>query len=306
MRVAELAIHIRDSLPGGTFPAGTSRPGRMAVNTLYLTAGALGSGFAFATPGIMGSMTAREANFIISRRFISKSRFQAQAALPQQIADHHGVRHDTTRYLLMMSVMIIFMISVLYKVKAFGAAHVKVSREQVAEHRIRILAAAARLFRQRGFDDVTVAEVMKDAGLTHGAFYGYFPSKEALIAEAIGQALTPAPDQAKPRRAAAEFADGYLSVRHRDNRPSSCLFSSLGTEAARGSADLRHRMTEAVRNRTNHLSVEAEGDRPKEKRRAAIAAWSAMVGAMVLARLVDDEALSKEILSATRVSLPLR
>ena len=209
------------------------------------------------------------------------------------------------RHLLIMSIMIIFMISVLYKVKAFGAPHVKVSREQVAEHRIRILAAAARLFRQRGFDDVTVAEVMKDAGLTHGAFYGYFPSKEALIAEAIGQALTPAPDQAKPRRAAAEFADGYLSVRHRDNRPTSCLFSSLGTEAARGSADLRHRMTEAVRSRINHLSVEAEGDRPKEKRRAAIAAWSAMVGAMVLARLVDDETLSKEILSATRASLPL-
>jgi TetR/AcrR family transcriptional regulator, transcriptional repressor for nem operon len=205
----------------------------------------------------------------------------------------------------MMSIMIIFMISILYKVKASGVAHVKVSREQVAEHRVRILAAAARLFRQRGFDDVTVAEVMKDAGLTHGAFYGYFPSKEALIAEAVGQALPPAPDQAKPRRAAAEFADGYLSVRHRDNRPTSCLFSSLGTEAARGSDDLRHRMTEAVRSRINHLSVEAEGDTPKEKRRAAIAAWSAMVGAMVLARLVDDETLSKEILSATRDSLPL-
>jgi TetR/AcrR family transcriptional repressor of nem operon len=209
------------------------------------------------------------------------------------------------RRLLIMSIMITFMISVLYKVKAFGAAHVKVSREKVAEHRIRILAAAARLFRQRGFDDVTVAEVMKDAGLTHGAFYGYFPSKEALIAEAVGQALPAAPDQAKPRRAAAEFADGYLSVRHRDNRPTCCLFSSLGTEAARGSADLRHRMTEAVCSRINHLSVEAEGDRPNEKRRAAIAAWSAMVGAMVLARLVDDETLSKEILSATRASLPL-
>ena len=66
----------------------------------------------------------------------------------------------------------------------------KVSREQVAEHRTRILAAAARLFRLRGFDEVTVAEVMKDAGLTHGAFYGYFPSKEALIAEAVRQART--------------------------------------------------------------------------------------------------------------------
>jgi TetR/AcrR family transcriptional repressor of nem operon len=167
------------------------------------------------------------------------------------------------------------------------------------------LAAAARLFRQRGFDDVTVAEVMKDAGLTHGAFYGYFSSKEALIAEAVGRALPPAPDRANPRRPAAEYADGYLSVRHRDARATSCLFSSLGTEAARGSAELRHSMTEAIRHRIGHLSAEAEGDTPRQKRRAAIAAWSAMVGAMVLARLVDDEKLSKEILSETRASLPL-
>ena len=181
----------------------------------------------------------------------------------------------------------------------------KVSKEQVAEHRARILAAAARLFRLRGFDDVTVAEVMKDAGLTHGAFYGYFPSKEALIAEAVGEALPSAPDKTTPRRPAADYADGYLSLRHRDNRATSCLFSSLGTEAARGSADLRHRMTEAVRSRINHLAVEAEGETPQQQRRAAIAAWSAMVGAMVLARLVDDEKLSKEILKETRASLPL-
>jgi TetR/AcrR family transcriptional repressor of nem operon len=206
----------------------------------------------------------------------------------------------------MMNIMITFMISIMYKVNRFGGAHVKVSREQVAEHRTRILDAAARLFRLRGFDDVTVADVMKEAGLTHGAFYGYFPSKEALIAEAVGQALPPAPDKASPRRPAADYADGYLSVRHRDNRATSCLFSSLGTEAARGSANLRHSMTEAVRSRIDHLSVEADGDTPKEQRRAAIAAWSAMVGAMVLARLVDDERLSKEILKQTRASLPLK
>ena len=181
----------------------------------------------------------------------------------------------------------------------------KVSREQVAHHEKEILAAAARLFRQRGFNDVTVAEVMKEAGLTHGAFYGYFPSKEALIAEAIGKALPPDPSKAKPRRPAAEFADGYLSVKHRDDRATSCLFSSLGTEAARGSADLRHRMTEAVRRRIDHLGAEAKGDTADEKRRAAIMAWSAMVGAMGLARLVDDDPLSKEILKETRAALPL-
>src|SRR5277367_3992779 len=206
----------------------------------------------------------------------------------------------------MIIIMIAFITMVMYLVKGPGGSRsMKVSKEQVAAHRARILAAAARLFRLRGFDDVTVAEVMKEAGLTHGAFYGHFSSKEALIAEAIGQVVPLAPGDPGLRRSAAEFADGYLSIRHRDNRASSCLFSSLGTEAARGSADLRHRMTEAVCSRINHLSVEAEGDRPKEKRRAAIAAWSAMVGAMVLDRLVDDETLSKEILSATRASLPL-
>jgi TetR/AcrR family transcriptional repressor of nem operon len=204
-----------------------------------------------------------------------------------------------------MYIMIIFMILILNNVKASGGVHMKVSREQVAEHRMAIIVAAARLFRQRGFEDVTVAEVMKEAGLTHGAFYGYFPSKEALIAEAVGHALPFAPGAATPSAPAGRFADGYLSAKHRDNRATSCLFSSLGTEAARGSADLRHLMTESVRLRIDHIEAGAEGDTPREKRRAAIAAWSAMVGAMVLARIVDDEKLSKEILSETRASLPL-
>jgi TetR/AcrR family transcriptional repressor of nem operon len=181
----------------------------------------------------------------------------------------------------------------------------KVSKQQVAENRTRIMAAAARLFRQRGFDDVSVAEAMKEAGLTHGGFYGYFPSKEALIEEAVGQALPSARDSPGRRRSAAEFASSYLSVRHRDNRGTGCLFSSLGTEAARGSANLRHKMTQSIRYRIDHLSSNAEGDTPQEKRRAAIAAWSSMVGAMVLARIADDETLSREILAETRRSLPL-
>lgn len=180
----------------------------------------------------------------------------------------------------------------------------KVSKEQVADHRKQILAAAGRLFRRHGFD-VTVADVMEEAGLTHGAFYGHFPSKEALIAEAVGEALPKFSGSASQRNSAAEFAAGYLSVRHRNNRDTCCLFSSLGTEAARGSADLRHRMTQSVRARINHLSEEAKGGTPDEKRRSAIAAWSSMVGAMVLARIVDDETLSKEILAETRASLPL-
>lgn len=180
----------------------------------------------------------------------------------------------------------------------------KVNREQVAAHRARILAAAGRLFRLRGFDDVTVAEVMRAADLTHGAFYGHFPSKEALIAEAVAGALAPATG-AKPRTTTRAYADGYLSAKHRDERGASCPFSSLGTEAARGSPDLRRCMTESVRRQIDRFSAEANGETAREKRRAAIAAWSAMVGAMVLARIVDDDNLSKEILDATRASLPL-
>jgi TetR/AcrR family transcriptional regulator, transcriptional repressor for nem operon len=181
----------------------------------------------------------------------------------------------------------------------------KVSREQVSVHRAQILASAGRLFRLRGFDEVTVADVMKDAGLTHGAFYGHFSSKEALIAEAVEQALAPAAGNAEAPRSVAAYADGYLSRRHRDDRGSSCPFSCLGTEAARGSANLRHAMTESVRRQIDHFSAEAKGRTAHEKRRAAIAAWSAMVGAMVLARVVDDDKLSQEVLAETRASLPL-
>jgi TetR/AcrR family transcriptional repressor of nem operon len=205
----------------------------------------------------------------------------------------------------MIIIMIAFITTVMYLVKGPGGSRsMKVSKEQVAAHRARILAAAARLFRLRGFEDVTVAEVMKDAGLTHGAFYGHFPSKEALVAAAVGEALAPAPGAARARESVAAFANGYLSLRHRDDRGGSCVFSSLGTEAGRGSADLRGAMTQAVRRQIDRLSAEAKGKTAREKRRAAIAAWSAMVGAMVLARIVDDENLSKEILSETLASLP--
>jgi TetR/AcrR family transcriptional repressor of nem operon len=205
----------------------------------------------------------------------------------------------------MMIVMIAFITAIMYLVKRPGACRVmKVSREQVAANRARILAAAARLFRLRGFQDVTLADIMKEAGLTHGAFYGHFPSKEALIAEAIEWVLFPAPDRAGTHVPAAAYADGYLSARHRDDPATGCTFSSLGTEAARGSSDLRRAMTESTRRQIDRFSAEAKGTTPREKRRGAIAAMSAMVGAMVYARIVDDDKLSKEILSETRASLP--
>src|ERR1700691_5677741 len=112
-------------------------------------------------------------------------------------------------------------------------AVMKVSREQVVENRRRILNAAAQLFRERGFENVTVAEVMSGAGLTHGGFYGHFDSKEDLINAAMAHEQA-ARRGRPPLEKAALYADAYLSRQHRDNIGASCPFSSLGTEVARG------------------------------------------------------------------------
>ncbi len=176
----------------------------------------------------------------------------------------------------------------------------KVSREQVAENRRRILDAAAQLFRQRGFENVTVAEVMSAAGLTHGGFYGHFDSKDALIDAAIAHETHPQRvSLANPGR----YADSYLSRQHRDNI--TCPFSALGGEVARGSTAVRHTMTESLRRQIDAVIPASQGATAQERRRNAIATLSTMVGAMVLARIVDDERLSDEVLTAARASLPL-
>jgi TetR/AcrR family transcriptional regulator, transcriptional repressor for nem operon len=185
-----------------------------------------------------------------------------------------------------------------------GEKAVKVSREQFAENRKRILDAAAQLFRERGFENVTVAEVMSAAGLTHGGFYGHFDSKEDLIAAAMAHEPT-----ARRGRAVAEspsrYADTYLSAAQRDNIGTSCPFSSLGTEAARASPAVRHTLTDSMRRWIDMFTPAAQGATPQERRRNAIGAVSAMVGAMVLARIADDERLSDEVLASTRASLRL-
>jgi TetR/AcrR family transcriptional repressor of nem operon len=182
----------------------------------------------------------------------------------------------------------------------------KVSREQVTENRKRILDAAARLFRERGLDNVTVAEVMSAAGLTHGGFYGHFDSKEDLINAAM--AHEPSAHRGRPTlesAGAGRYADAYLSRQHRDNVGASCPFSALGTEAARASPEVRHTMTESLRAQIDTLSASSQGTTPQERRRTAIATLSTMIGGIVVARLVNDEHLSDEILAAARASLLL-
>jgi TetR/AcrR family transcriptional repressor of nem operon len=172
----------------------------------------------------------------------------------------------------------------------------KVSREQVAENKRRILDAAGRLFRARGFEAVTVAEVMKEAGLTHGGFYGHFKSKDDLIAQTLAHVVTPA---SKAEGDLAQFAASYLDPRHRDDRFGGCATAALGPETIRQGPAARAAMTAGLRRQIERLSARAAGASAAEKRQAAIGSWAAMVGGVILARLSDDPRLSDEVLART-------
>jgi TetR/AcrR family transcriptional repressor of nem operon len=176
----------------------------------------------------------------------------------------------------------------------------RVSREQVTANRRTILEAASRLFRERGFEAVTVAEVMQAAGLTHGGFYGYFASKDELIAGALADVLSRRPE---PPGDLAAFSADYLSATHRDNRAGGCPTAALAAETIRLPGGPRTEMTSGVRRQIERLSRIAPGKTDAQKRQAAIGSWAAMVGAMILARVSDDPALSGEILDQTQAWL---
>jgi len=185
----------------------------------------------------------------------------------------------------------------------------RVTREQAEANRERVLDVAGKLFRERGFDGIGVSDLMKSAGMTHGGFYGQFSSKEDLMAQACARAFEQS--NAHWRRVAeratgdpmSAVAKSYLSTTHRDRPGEGCLVAALGAEASRQGPSLRHAVTEGVRSLVEHLSGLVPGRSKAVKRERALAAFAGMVGALVLARAVDDPALSKEILQATTKSL---
>ena len=183
----------------------------------------------------------------------------------------------------------------------------RVSQEQFTENRQRILDVAAKLFREKGFDGIGVDGIMQEAGLTHGGFYGHFASKADLAEQACAVALGRSADRwealtrSRPDTGLAEIARSYLSKRHRDNPGGGCVFAALGSEVARRSDAVRATVTQGVQAQLGIL--ERVADRPSksqpksQRREQAITTLSGFVGAMVLARLVDDAALSNEILT---------
>ena len=215
----------------------------------------------------------------------------------------------------MITIMNLIMIPIIQRKLElhFGTAHthhetvMRYPASETAEKRERILDEAARLFRVRGFQGVGVAEIMQAAGLTHGAFYAHFASKEALAAEALERAFALSERRLFRKRRADDnlkqrFVDRYVSRAHRDDPADGCPLVSLGSEAAKTEA-VRDAFTAQLEQMIQRMSEALEWPEGSDARAQSIAMLSSAVGAMTLARAANNAQLSDEILSSVRAQL---
>jgi TetR/AcrR family transcriptional regulator, transcriptional repressor for nem operon len=184
----------------------------------------------------------------------------------------------------------------------------KVTKEKVTENRAALVQAAARLFGERDIDGVGVAEISKKAGLTHGALYAQFPSKEALAAEAFVFALKPGLDKMTEERAGrpatlTDFLDDYLSFGHRDNLAAGCPMSASASEIARQDKVVSERFAEGYEQLVDLIEPSlGESHVKADDRQRALAIMAAMIGGVAASRAVAkaDPKLSNQILRAVR------
>ncbi|MFJ5296660.1 TetR/AcrR family transcriptional regulator [Pseudomonas sp. NPDC088368] len=177
------------------------------------------------------------------------------------------------------------------------------SAEQIAERRQQILHQASILFRRHGFVSVSVSDVMKATGLTHGGFYNYFRSKDDLIESCLAYVSECNKEQLEagdqPEKALVSYLQSYLSEEHRDDVGAGCFMAALGSEIGRQPVG-KAAFTEHLEAVLDHLApLYAELDSP-EPRAESIRMVVNMVGALTLARAVNNERLSDEILREAR------
>jgi TetR/AcrR family transcriptional regulator, transcriptional repressor for nem operon len=192
--------------------------------------------------------------------------------------------------------------------RCFGGPKVFVSKETTEFNRRALLGAASRLFREKGIDGVGVAEIAKEAGLTHGALYKHFPSKEALAAEAFYHPIASknaeidAADE-DLKKSFEKSVDAMFSIRHRDNLANGCPMTASASEIARQGPAVAASFTRAFKERVTSLEASITGRMPaSQRRKLAVSALAAQIGAMAVARAVAkvDASLSKEVLQAVR------
>jgi TetR/AcrR family transcriptional repressor of nem operon len=179
----------------------------------------------------------------------------------------------------------------------------RVSRIQAAENRETVINVASRLFRERGFDGIGLKDLMKGAGLTQGAFYKQFASKEDLAAQASRRAMESvsrrwsAAAAANPNDPLGGVIAFYLSMGHRGERMDGCPVVALGSDAARQGADVKASFEAGIREYLELLGRwvgETDGGEPGK----AMAILSTMVGAVLLSRAVNDPDLAQAFLDA--------
>lgn len=191
----------------------------------------------------------------------------------------------------------------------------RLTKEQAEQNRHLIVETASRMFRLHGVENVAVADIMKEAGFTHGGFYNHFESKDELAAEAIASAFDVVVNDLWEKLAArrrsqeslSSFVARYLSPQHRDTKSGGCPASAFPVDAARNGKTVQTAFVKGIETYLDLIAAQMDGDE-QEARQQAIALFSGLVGAMMLSRAVkkSDPTLSDELLSSTRKTLKLR
>jgi TetR/AcrR family transcriptional repressor of nem operon len=181
----------------------------------------------------------------------------------------------------------------------------RVSREKAAENRRRIVDAASRLFREQGIDATGVDSITREAGLTHGAVYSRFGSKEAITAESIRHAFRGSKRawlrvSAKKGRKKVfpAIVESYLTATHRDAPGSGCFVAALGSDISRQTTTIRKTFTEELKELLDLLTELSASDDSSITPDETLVAFASMAGALMLSRAVTDEVLSDRILAA--------
>ena len=184
------------------------------------------------------------------------------------------------------------------------------SREESAETRQNIVEAASAEFRSKGIDGTSLADLMAAAGLTHGGFYKHFASKEQVVEESLALAADSMVESWKRTFAASSEKRGldtaireYLSKDHRDDLAAGCPFAALGSEVAHGSDAVRKATTTGFLKMIDTIAGQLDGLSAAAAKKEALWLLSAMVGAVTMARIVTDPALSETILQQARKHL---
>ena len=191
----------------------------------------------------------------------------------------------------------------------------RITKADKASNRVRIVETASRLFRERGMHSVGIADLMKEAGFTHGGFYNHFESKEALTAEVWRTALASGNacfadslTHGDPDATWKRYVTGYLSPEHRDGSESGCVVGALVGELAHEPAAVQSCVvggSEAFLAQLTGYFARRYRLSPRNARRRAITTWTSMLGALTLARAVvrADPGFSDEVLRVCRERL---